>query len=357
MRVRTHTDARPRASARAGLRLPARASARVALRLPARAGLRLPARAWLRVVLPLACLAVCLGSVGTASAARFRFGLSDYEPNTFSDPRVAQLGVHLARDVVPWNVALNRRDLARATAWLDAVKHAYHITPFITFQHADNNGRAPSPKQFLAAFLRFRKLFPWVKEFSPWDEATHSTQPTVHNPWLAAEYYNVLAAHCHGCEVAAPDILDADGNVEAWIASFLERAHPYPKIWPFNPYHSVSTNSPVLIEKLLAAVHGQIWFSEVGGVVWWRAKGRLIYHGSAYSARVAHNIFTLAELSSRITRVYYYHWRSPGSPYKLSKKFTWDAGLVDVYGRARPALAILARALHRHVQGTIPKIF
>jgi hypothetical protein len=306
----------------------------------------------------VACVAVAgLASAGSASAARLRFGLSDYEPATFSDPRVAELGVHLARDVVPWNAVFNKRDLAHVTAWLNAVKHAYHLTPFITFQHADNNSRAPSPGQFLAAFLRFRRLFPWVKEFAPWDEATHATQPTARDPWLAARYYNVLAAHCRGCEITAPDILDSDGNVEAWIASFLERAHPYPKFWPFNPYHSVSTDDPTAVENLLAAVRGQIWFSEVGGVVWWRFKGRLIYHGSAYSARVARNIFTLAALSPRITRVYYYHWRSPGSPYKLSRKFTWDAGLIDAYGRARPALAILARELHRHVQTSIPKIF
>jgi hypothetical protein len=306
----------------------------------------------------LTCLSVaCLASAGSAQASSFRFGLSDYEPNTFSDPRVAQLGVHLAREVVPWNVALNRRDLANVTAWLNAVKHAYHVTPFITFQHADNNGRAPSPGQYLHAFLRFRKLFPWVTEFAPWDEATHITQPTAHNPRLAARYYNVLAAHCPGCEVTAPDILDSDGNTVAWIASFLQTAHPYPKIWPYNPYHSVSVNSSALIESFLTATRGQVWFSEVGGVVWWRFKGKLIYHGSAYSARVARNIVTLTALSPRITRVYYYHWRSPGSPYKLSRKVTWDAGLIDAYGKARPALAVLAQALHRHVQKSIPKIF
>lgn len=311
-----------------------------------------------RCALLLACLLVAgLAAAGSAAASGFRFGLSDYEPNTFSDPRVGELGVHLARDVVPWNVTSNRRDLAQATAWLNAVKHAYHIIPFITFQHADNSTRAPSPGQFLTAFLRFRKRFPWVKEFAPWDEATHVTQPTAHNPWLAASYYNVLAAHCPGCEITAPDILDSDGNTGAWIGSFLERAHPAPKIWPFNPYHSISVDSPALIESFLAATHGQVWFSEVGGVVWWRFKGRLIYHGSAYSAKVAHNIFKLATLSSRITRVYYYHWRSPGSPYKLSRKITWDAGLVDAYGKARPALAILARELHRHIQKAIPKIF
>jgi hypothetical protein len=319
----------------------------------------LSTRASRRLVALLAgLLLVGLISTGPATAAGFRFGLSDYEPSTFSDPRVGELGIHLARDVVPWNAALNRRDLANVTAWLNAVKHAYHLTPFITFQHADNNGRAPTPAQFLRAFERFRKLFPWVREFAPWDEATHSTQPTAHNPWLAASYYNVLAAHCPGCEVTAPDILDSDGNVEAWVGSFLEKAHPYPKIWPYNPYHSVSVNSPALIEGFLAATRGQVWFSEVGGVVWWRFKGRLINHGEAYAARVATNIFQLARLSSRVTRVYYYHWRSPGTPRaRAARRATWDAGLLRSNGRPRPALYVVAKELHRRFQRSIPKIF
>jgi hypothetical protein len=292
----------------------------------------------------------------SATVPAFRFGLADYEPSTFEDPRVRELGIHLAREVVPWNAALVPSDLAGVTAWLDAVKHAYHITPLITFQHADNNDRAPTPAQFLKAFLRFRKLFPWVTEFVPWDEATHDTQPTEHHPWLAAEYYNVLAAHCPGCEVTAPDILDSDGNVEAWVASFLQKAHPYPKIWPFNPYASASTGNPSLVDRFLAAVRGQVWFSEVGGVVWWRLKGKLIDHGVEYAAKVAKNIFTLARLSPRITRIYYYHWRSPGTP-TSAKNATWDAGLVSSTGAARLALLVVAKELHHQIQKSIPKIY
>jgi hypothetical protein len=293
----------------------------------------------------------------TASASPLRFGLADYEPSTFSDPRVTELGIYLARDVVPWNAALVPSDLVQVTAWLDAVKHAYHITPLITFQHADNNDIGPSPAQFLKAFLKFRKLFPWVNEFCPWDEATHYTQPTARHPKLAAEYYNVLASHCPKCEVTAPDTLDADGNIEAWIDTFLQTARPYPKIWPFNPYYSVSVDSPTLIDRFLEAVHGQVWFSEVGGVVWWRFAGKLIDHGEAYAARVAKNIFSLARLSPRITRIYYYHWRSPGNPHKLSKKVTWDSGLITAGGTARPALLVVARELHRHIESRIPKVF
>jgi hypothetical protein len=324
---------------------------------PGRAGWGLPAGWGVRLALLAACLVLGgLFTAGPSSGASFRFGLSDYEADTFSDPRVGELGVHLARDVIPWNAALNKRDLAHATAWLNAVKHAYHITPFITFQHADDNGSAPSPSRFLRAFLRFRHRFPWVKEFSPWDEATHATQPTQRHPKLAAEYYNLMVSHCPGCEIAAPDILDTDG-FEAWIETFLQTARPTPKIWPFNPYGSVATNNSARIERFLAITKGQVWFSEVGGVVWWRFKGHLIQHGEAYAARVAKNTFRFAKLSSRITRVYYYHWRSPGNPHRLPKRVTWDSGLVRSNGAPRPALLVVARELHRYIQKRIPKIF
>lgn len=304
----------------------------------------------------LGCLlAVALAGAACASAQP-RFGLSDYEPKNFADPRVAQLGVRLARDVVPWDAALHRGDRIEVGEWLNAVKRA-HMIPFVTFEHADHNVRAPSQAQYLHAFLAFRKLFPWVKEFSPWDESNHASQPIARHPRLGAEYYNALAAHCRGCEVTAPDLLDSDANFERWALEFAHYAHPYPTIWPFNPYTSVSTDDPSRIEQMLQAVHGQIWFSEVGGVVWWKFRGRLIYHGTAYAARIAHYIFDFAALSPRIARIYYYHWRSPGVPGHMPRKARWDAGLIDAHGRARPALWVVAKELRRRVQGTIPKVF
>jgi hypothetical protein len=307
----------------------------------------------------LAVFAACLSLAGLscaaatpASAAAFSFGLADYEPATFSDPRVAELGIRTARDVVPWNVAVVPRDRAAMSAWLAAVQQA-GIVPLITFQHADDNGRAPTQAQFLRAFLRFRALFAGVSEFCPWDEATHAGQPTARHPRLAAQYYNAIASHCPGCVVTAPDTLDADGNIERWIGAFLRTARPYPKVWPLNPYRSVSTDSSRPIRALLSFVHGQVWFSEVGGIVWWRFHGRLIYHGEASAVRSTKNIFKLASISPRITRVYYYHWRSPGTP-KSAKKSTWDAGLVSASGAARPALLAVAKALRRHLEMTPP---
>ena len=294
-------------------------------------------------------------AIPAAKAANFQFGLADYEPATFSDPRVAELGVHVARDVIPWNVVAVPRERAAVTAWLAAVKQA-GITPLITFQHADGNDRAPTQAQFLEDFLHFRALFGWVTEFCPWDEATHAGQPTARHPKLAAQYYNAIASHCSGCIVTAPDTLDADGNIELWIGKLLQSARPYPKIWPLNPYISVSTDNSHAIRRLLSYVHGQVWFSEVGGIVWWRFHGRLIYHGEAYAVRSTKNIFKLASISPRITRIYYYHWRSPGTP-QGAKKSTWDAGLIGSNGVARPALLAVAKALHRQLQTATPASF
>ncbi|HEX3692011.1 MAG TPA: hypothetical protein VHU13_01600 [Solirubrobacteraceae bacterium] len=304
----------------------------------------------------LACLFVGALASAAGAGAQVGFGLADYEARNFSDPRVGELGIHLARDVVPWDVALRKSGRIGMSEWLKAAR-AHRLIPFITFESASNGHRAPSPGQYLHAFLAFRKLYPWVKEFSPWDEANHSSQPIYRNPHLGAEYYDELAAHCSGCLVTAPDLLDSDANFERWALEFAHYAHPYPKVWPFNPYTSVSVNSSSRIEQMLSAVRGQIWFSEVGGVVWWKFRGRLIYHGPAYAARVTHTIFDLARLSPRIDRIYYYHWRSPGIPGHAPHKARWDSGLIDPYGKARPALWVVAELLRRHIQGTIPRVF
>lgn len=306
---------------------------------------------------------LCLLGVGWATAAHaahaapIGFGLADEEARTFLDPRVKELGVRYARDVVPWNVALNPEELAYVGEWLHNVR-AKKISPLIAFEHAPGKDGAPTHRQFRRAFRAFRKRFPWVHEYTPWNEATHDTQPTWHRPGLAAMYYNVVLANCgRRCRVTAPDILDADGHLEEWISVFRKHAHRQPRVWPINPYKSVGSGNPKKLLILLHATgHGKVWFSEVGGVVWWRYKGRLIYLGAKSAARWAANIFKMAKVSHRISRIYYYHWRSPGNPCKVPETVTWDAGLVAANGAPRPALFVVAKHLHRHVQRGIPAI-
>lgn len=309
----------------------------------------------------LACLCL-LGMAWTtaaqaAHAAPIGFGLADEEPRTFLDPRVKELGVRYARDVVPWNVAYNAAELAYVGEWLNNAR-AHKIYPLIAFEHAPGRDGAPSRQQFRRAFRAFRKHFPWVREYTPWNEATHETQPTWHRPALAAMYYNVVLNNCgKRCLVTAPDILDADGQLAEWITVFRSHAERQPTIWPVNPYKSVSSDSPTKLLIILSAIgSGKVWFSEVGGVVWWRYRGRLIYHGAQSAAKWAANIFTMARISNRISRIYYYHWRSPGNPCQVPPTVTWDAGLIASNGAARPALFVIAKHLHRYVQKSIPAI-
>jgi hypothetical protein len=99
--------------------------------------------------------------------------------------------------------------------------------------------------------------------------------------------------------------------------------------------------------ELLRAVKGDIWLTEVGGLVKRRTpdgpgKARL-KEGVQHAAKVTTYIFDrLARVSPRITRVYLYHWNSEGP------RSTWDSGLVDDKGRARPAFT----ALQRFLKGT-----
>ena len=64
-------------------------------------------------------------------------------------------------------------------------------------------------REFRRAFKAFRRTYPEVHEYSPWNEANHRSQPTFNNPRRAASYYNVVRAECRGCKIVAADVLDA----------------------------------------------------------------------------------------------------------------------------------------------------
>ena len=89
---------------------------------------------------------------------------------------------------------------------------------------------------------------------------------------------------------------------------------------------------------------GRIWFTETGGLVVRRVyRGRRVVRTYRYSLRHAAkstaHVLALSCLSSRIARVYLYHWQPP------PKVTNWDSGLVDRRGRPRPAYRALRRWL------------
>ncbi|MDT9121554.1 hypothetical protein RSW84_29320, partial [Escherichia coli] len=80
---------------------------------------------------------------------------------------------------------------------------------------------------------RFRRDFPTVKTFAPWNEANHESQPT--SPKRAAQYYDVLRRECKGCKVLAADVLDSS-DVTSWLRSFIRYSHNRGRVWGLHNY-------------------------------------------------------------------------------------------------------------------------
>lgn len=313
---------------------------------------------WSRNRIPTALLALLTaisaaipyGSVAGAQSTTPRpiFGIGDQKPSLFTDPRLAWLGVRYARLIVPWDVVRVPWELAAVDVWMAGARRM-QIEPLVAFDSSVQNPRLlPSAGQYLNKFLDFQRRYPWVHDYTPWNEENLRTKPIATHPDNAARYYNVLSAHCPGCSVVAADVLDTSDMVH-YLRTVARLAHD-PTLWGVHNYVDVNTRSTRSTRRLLAAVGGTIWFTEVGGVVWRkdRRKG-LVVDGDQRAARAAAWIFHLAYLSPRIRRIYYYQWRSVASLQhaRSARSGTWDSGLIDSSGLPRPAFDVIARKLGR----------
>ena len=145
---------------------------------------------------------------------------------------------------------------------------------------------------------------------------------------------------CPSCKIAAATLLDYP-NLVSWSKAFVKAADQ-PKYSAMHDYVSANRFDATRTVQLLRAVKGQIWLTEVGGLVKRttpNGKGKAkLKEGVSHAAKVTDYIFKrLARTSPRVSRVYLYHWNSggPGS--------SWDSGLFDHRGKARPAFAVLQR--------------
>ena len=115
-----------------------------------------------------------------------------------------------ARVVVGWDVLKNPSEKAYLDGWLAGAKTA-KVRPLVSFNHSRIPGqeaKLPSVAAFKREVRAFRKAYPQVKDFVTWNEGNHISQPTFSKPARAAQYYDVLAAACRGCRIAAADVLD-----------------------------------------------------------------------------------------------------------------------------------------------------
>lgn len=316
------------------------------LELPAGGAGASRASARLRLLLTVLVAAGCLAPVAPASA-KLQIGLSEQSPGVFADPLFAPLKMHYGRIVVPWNIG-RRHDYwpGILDAWLAGAARD-HVQPHVAFGEPSYSdkliGRGPTHAQYWLAFAAFRKRWPQVRVFTPWNEETFYRAPTYRNPGLAAWYYRIVRRQCPTCTVVAADLLDLP-NLTSWLRGFLRHVgHARPRLWGVHNYRDANrmrTLDASWTLKLARMVKGRIWVTESGGIDGLEDHaGRVTwpYSPSRASAAMRHlfHLITARRVRRRYGRVYVYNFY--GSWDRRRHTNHWDSGLVGLDGRPRPA--------------------
>jgi len=262
-------------------------------------------------------------------------GIGEQQAAMFKNPLFTALGLDKARIVVSYDAVAVRFERELTDAWMAEAKAA-GVEPFVTFGHSRvHPKKLPSAAEFRTAFAAFRKRYPQVRVYAPWNEINHVSQPTATSPSRAAEYYNVVKSGCDGCTVLAGDLLDQPGMTR-YLARYRRGLHGTPSIWGLHNYADANRFRTSGLGSLLRAVKGDVWLTETGGIV---AFGRNFPRDERRAAKATTYVLGLAAKTPRVKRVYLYNWTGlpPGARF--------DAGLIGPDGKARPAYATLKRAL------------
>ena len=274
-------------------------------------------------------------------------GIGEQNPEIFSSPYFKALGVQHVRVITAWDSLRHRWSRNDLDHYMHAA-HAAGVRVLLGFGHSRSSNRrvrryVPSVKVFTREFLRYKKRYPWVKDWLTWNEANHCGEPTCHKPHRVARFYNNIRHRCFGCNVVAGDVLDTPTMVP-WIRAFRKTARKDKLIWGLHNYIDANRFRTSGTKELLkAAPRGQIWFTETGGLVVRRNGSRIAFPGNKrHAARATKQVFKLARLSPRVQRIYFYHWQPASGPLP-----SWDSALVDPRGRPRPAYNVLKSYIMR----------
>jgi hypothetical protein len=301
-------------------------------------------RLLLAALLALAVLVAAPAGAGAAKRAPVpAVGIGEQDAAMFADPNWQALGIRDVRILVPWDV-LHSDDWQRSE--LDAymaAAHAAHARVLLSLSRSRVSGRErvlPSTRRFAREFAALRARYPYVRDFITWNEANHCSQPTCRKPERVAAYFDAIRKRCKGCRIVGADVLDTT-NMAGWVKRFRKATKARRLIWGLHNYVDANRIQKTGTRALLKLVKGDVWFTETGGLVWrLNAPARIHFPESVPHAAIAtRQVFRLAALSPRVTRVYFYNW-TPGP--------TWDSALTDKRGRPRPAYDVLKTWLRKH---------
>jgi hypothetical protein len=292
------------------------------------------------------CVTICAAAalIGARPAGAAEIGVSDQNAAAFAHPLFGWGGFRRVRAIAPWDAGLRPPpDLAW---WLDATR-LRGLDPLVTFGHRRGEDcrvmrcYLPTPDEMRAAVRAFRARWPHVTTFSTWNEANHPGQPTAGRPGTAARLYEAILAECAGCTVVAIEVLDIDG-MESWLESFRRSlTSSAPRLWGLQNYGDVTRNRTTMTDRMVAAVPGEVWVTETGGIVRHvSADGqvRWPYDEERARASVARALALADRHAGRIGRVYFYQWRAAAGE-------LWDSGLIRPDGTPRPSFDEITRRL------------
>jgi hypothetical protein len=278
-----------------------------------------------------------------AGKLKTKIGIADQKFEVFDDERLRDLGIGYARRSVAWDALRFRDQREELDAWV-AGASLMGAEPLITLARSrKTTGRKyipPTGARYLREFRRMRKRYPSVKTWSAWNEANMCGVGTCNRPELVARYYTLIRRNCPGCKVVAADLLDQQ-NMVRWVRAFRRAARFEPKYWGLHDYIDANRFQTTRTASLLKAVRGEVWLTEIGGLVARRNRSNIkLPQGKTHAARATRFIFDrLARLDKRVARIYVFHWKSS------TRRDSWDSALIGSDDRARPALAVLKRFL------------
>jgi len=261
-------------------------------------------------------------------------GLADNRPETMLDPRFEQSGIKRMRVLVPYDdIARGGIRVRYLDSWLQTAR-GRGIEPLVSFYRSyQDRHRLPSVETFRRDFRLFRKRYPWVRYFSTWDEANFpAAQPTGNNPRRTAQFYRAIRGDCSRgrCTVITAGFR-ADGSAHSarWLSEFKRHIGRGPHIWGLVSHPDVNRFQSVYTQDFLRETRGPVWVTEVGAIHFF---GRGLRPSIPRQTRAMRYLMSAyPRVSSRIERMYVYHWRAARGD------SLFDSALLSVEGEARPA--------------------
>jgi hypothetical protein len=283
-------------------------------------------------------------------AGAYLTGLGDEQVEMFGNPLWQQLHTKIARYIAPYDAAVRPYSLQLARRWIAAAE-AQHQQVLVAFYHSEYTPtRMPSVAGYQRDVQKFVKLFPKVRQYQPWNEANRgNVRGMFSSPsaTVAADYYRALKLACRSCTVLGLDILDQQqvGPSMRYIADFKHEIArlktPMPSIWGLHDYSDTNRFESSRTRAILAAVPGQVWLTETGGVVkFGGAFPNIKGSGLTRAAKALSYMFRLASSNPRIKRLYIFQWSGSTGAARF------DAGLTDPHFKPRPGYVIVCEHLH-----------